>query len=182
VIANGISTDACRNIVVTHRRKWFKELKLEIKDKLEIIENLELKRVPDIVDIKGIRENEIFELIEEEWVRTIGLVAESFDAANEELGRSFIQPAERPQVGPPLPLIEKIVPRQISAAEARRGQEKHEYIRGHKVIVSSEAERLHDEIHGKVSAKKASAKKAPAKKTTAKKGRPKQAPPPRRSS
>jgi hypothetical protein len=187
VIANGISTDACRNIVVTRRWKWFKELKLEIKDKLEIIENLELKRVPDIVDIKGIRENEIFELIEEEWVRTIGLVAESIDVANEELGRSFIQPAERPQVGPPLPLIEKITPRQISAAEARRGQEKHEHIRGKKVIVSSEAERMHDEIHGKVPAKEATAKnepakKAPAKKTTAKKVRPKQAPPPRRSS
>ncbi len=112
LIANGIPTATCRNVVVTQRLKWFKELKLEIKDKLEIIENLTEKRFPDIVDIKGIRENEIFERIEEEWVRTVQLVAENIDLANEELSRAFITPAERPRVGPPEPIVEEIVPRQ----------------------------------------------------------------------
>jgi hypothetical protein len=182
LIANGISTSTCRNVAVTRRRKWLKELKLEIKDKLEIIENLTEKRLPDIVDIKGIRENEIFERIEEEWVRTVQLVAETIDVANEELSRSFITPAERPRVGPPEPIVEDIVPRRISAAEARVAQEKHEYIRGHKVVVSERAKRLHDEVHGLVGGTR-TAKKTTAKKTQAqKRTRPKQAPPPRRRS
>jgi hypothetical protein len=183
VIANGIATATCRNIVVTRRLKWFKELKLEIKDKLEILEQLTEKRLPDIVDIKAIRENEIFERIEEEWVRTVRLVAESVDVANEQLSRSFIRPEERPDVGRPEPIIEEIVPRKISAAEARRGQEKHEFIRGQKVVVSDRAKRLHDDVHG--FALEGSAVKRTAKKTTAKKAtartRPRKAPPPRRS-
>jgi hypothetical protein len=183
LIANGISTATCRNVTVARRRKWLKELKLEIKDKLEIVENLTEKRLPDIVDIKGIRENEIFERIEEEWVRTVRLVAESIDVANEELSRSFITPAERPRVGPPEPIVEDIVPRRISASEAREAQEKHEYIRGHKVIVSERAKRLHDEVHGRVSEGRRTAKKTTAKKTQApKRTRPKQAPPPGRRS
>ena len=40
------------------------------------------------------------------------------------------------------------MPRRISAEEAERAQEKHDFIRGHKVVVTEEAERLHDEIHG----------------------------------
>jgi hypothetical protein len=115
--------------------------------------------------------------------------------ANEEPGRAFIAPEERPDIGVPEPLIEEIVPIKISAAEARRGQEKHEYIRGHKVEVSKEAERIHDEIHGrhmpttrdtakkattKATAKKATAKKATAKKATAKKATTRRvAPPPK---
>ena len=183
LIANGISTATCRNVTVARRRKWLKELKLEIKDKLEIVENLTEKRLPDIVDIKGIRENEIFERIEEEWVRTVRLVAETIDVANEELSRSFITPAERPRVGPPEPIVEDIVPRRISAAEARQAQEKHEYIRGHKVVVSERAKRLHDEVHGRVSEGRRTAKKTTAKKTQAqKRTRPKQAPPPGRRS
>jgi hypothetical protein len=179
VIANGIPTAACKNVVVTRRWKWFKELKLEIKDKLEVIENLTEKRFPDIIDIKGIRENEIFERIEEEWVRTVRLVAENIDVANDELSRSFIRPAERPLVGPPEPLVEEIEPRRISEAEARRAQEKHEYIRGNKVVVTKEAERLHDEIHGRAGTRATTAKKttdsARAKKSTAKKGAAKKA-------
>jgi hypothetical protein len=181
LIANGISTATCRNVTVARRHKWLKELKLEIKDKLEIVENLTEKRLPDIVDIKGIRENEIFERIEEEWVRTVRLVAETIDVANEELSRSFITPAERPRVGPPEPIVEDIVPRRISAAEARQAQEKHESIRGHKVVVSERAKRLHDEVHGRVSEGRRTAKKTTAKKTQAqKRTRPKQAPPPGR--
>ncbi len=84
------------------------------------------------------------------------------------------------------------MPRRMSDAEARRPREKHEYIRGQKVIVTKEAERLHDEIHGRIAtkatakkttAKKATAKMATAKKATAKKATARrQAPPPRRSS
>ena len=61
LIANGIGTAVCQNVTVTN--KWFKELKYEIKEKLEIIEDLKeirdltLKRIPDIDDIKGIRED-----------------------------------------------------------------------------------------------------------------------------
>ncbi len=134
---------------VVKRKKWFKELKLEIKDKLEILENIKSKRVPDIIDIKGIRENEILELVEEEWVRSVRTMAESIDSANQEFGRAFIVPEERPDIGVPDPIIEEIRPTRISEAEARKAQEKHEYIRGHKVTVSKEAERLHDEIHGR---------------------------------
>jgi hypothetical protein len=103
--------------------------------------------------------------------------------ADEKPRRAFIAPEERPDIGVPEPLIEEIVPIKISAAEARRGQEKHEYIRGHKVEVSKEAERIHDEKHGRhmpttrdttkkataKKAKKATAKKATTKKATAKK-------------
>jgi len=154
------------------RRKWFKELKLEIKEKLEILENLKEKNVPDIVDVKGIRENEIFERIEEEWVRTVRTVAEGVDMANEELGRAFIVPEERPEVGAPDPIIEKIDATRISAAEARRGQEKHEFIRGHKVKSSKEAERLHDIIHGKIKGKapRNPGRKAGAKRSTKRRG------------
>ena len=183
VIANGIEAAKSKKVAVVHKHKVFKELKLEIKEKLEILEHFKERRVPDIIDVKGIRENEIFELIEEEWVETMRLVAENLDVANEELGRAFIAPEERPDIGVPEPLIEEIVPIKISAAEARRGQEKHEYIRGHKVEVSKEAERIHDEKHGRhmpttrdttkkataKKAKKATAKKATTKKATAKK-------------
>lgn len=153
VIANGIETGSCKYVNVVRRKKWFKELKLEIKEKIEILENYKAKRVPDIIDIKGIRENEIFEQIEEEWVRSVRTVAEGIDAANEELGRAFIVPEERPDVGLPQPVIDEIKPTRISAAEARKVQEKHEFIRGHKVVVSKEAERLHDQIHGRAGGK-----------------------------
>jgi hypothetical protein len=164
VVANGIAS-ACRRVAVTRRWKRIKELKLEIKEKLEIIENLTEKRLPDIVDIKGIRENVIFERIEEEWVQKVRSLAESIDVATEELGRTFITPDQRPVVGPPPPLIEDIDPPRISAAEARRAQEKHEFIRGNKVVVSDAAEKLHDAIHGRTTG----ARKAPPKKATAKK-------------
>jgi hypothetical protein len=158
VVANGIAS-ACRNVAVTRRWKRVKELKAEIKEKLEVIENLTEKRLPDIVDIKGIRENAIFEWIEEEWVQKVRSLAESMDVANEEFGRTFITPDQRPVVGPPPPLIEDIDPPRISADQARRAQEKHEFIRGNKVVVSKEAERLHDAIHGRAAAPKAPTKK-----------------------
>ena len=178
VIANGIEASERKKVAVVHKRKWFKELKLEIKEKLETLEHFKEKGAPDIIDAKGIRENEIFERIEEEWVETMRLVAESLDAANEELGRAFIAPEERPDIRVPEPLVEEIVPIKISAAEARRGQEKHEDIRGQKVKVSKEAERIHDEIHGRHMpttrdpAKKATTKNAAAKKATRRRAAP----------
>jgi hypothetical protein len=165
VVANGIAS-ACRTVAVTPRWKRVKELKAEIKEKLEVIENLAEKRLPDIVDIKGIRENVFFERIEEEWVQKVRSLAESMDVANEEFGRTFITPELRPVVGPPPPLIEDIDPPRISASQARRAQEKHEFIRGRKVVVSEAAERLHDAIHGRATTAKASAKKPTKRKPT----------------
>jgi hypothetical protein len=63
VIANGIASEPCSVCVMP---KVFKELKIEIKEKIEIIEiNKRImdiqKRIPDIVDQKLIREEfEIF--------------------------------------------------------------------------------------------------------------------------
>jgi hypothetical protein len=148
VVANGIAS-ACKRVTVARRWKRVKELKLEIKDKLEVFENLTQKRIPDIIDIKGIRENDIFKLMEEEWVQKIGSLAESIDSIADELGRAFIKPDQRPDVGPPEPIIEDVKPRQISAEEAARVQTKHDFIRGNKVVVSKEAQRLHDLIHGR---------------------------------
>jgi hypothetical protein len=154
VIANGISS-ACRTVGVTN--KWFKELKYEIKEKFEIIENLKqirdinVKRLPDIDDIKLIREDidfGIFERIQEDWVKTIRTLALNADQANEELSRTFIVPDERPIVGPPPPIIEKLNVPRISAEEARRSQEKRAFNDGRKELaVSREAEELHKLIH-----------------------------------
>ena len=57
-------------------------------------------------------------------------------------------PDERPIVGPPPPIIEELNVPRISAAEARRGQEKRAFNDGRKELaVSSEAEELHNLIH-----------------------------------
>jgi hypothetical protein len=154
VIANGIPS-ACRTVGVTD--KWFKELKYEIKEKIEIIENLKqirdlnMKRLPDIDDIKLIREDidfGIFERIQDEWVKTVRTLAQNVDQANAELSRTFIVPDERPIVGPPAPIIEDLKVPRISAEEARRGQEKRAFNDGRKELaVSQEAEAFHDLIH-----------------------------------
>ena len=146
VVANGISS-ACQHVTVSRRWKPVKELKMEIKEKLEVLENLTEKRVPDIIDVKAIRESDIFERVEEEWTHKVRLLAESLDAIADQLGRAFIRPDQRPEVGPPQPDIEPIEPRRISAEEAERAQTKHDYIRGQKVVATEEAQRLHDTIH-----------------------------------
>ena len=146
VVANGI-TSAGHRVGVTRRWKLFKELKLEIKDKLEVLENLTEKRVPDIIDVKAIRESDLFVRIEEEWAQTVRAMADSVDAINDQFGRSFIQPEQRPEVGPPEPVIEHIEPREISDEEAERAQTKHEFIRGERVVATEDGQRLHDEIH-----------------------------------
>jgi hypothetical protein len=153
VIANGISTAACSNVAVT--TKWFKELKYEIKEKLEIIEDIKritdinVKRVPDF-DLKGIREDmNIIERIDEEWKRTIQTVASAVDQTNAELARSFIVPDERPAVGPPEPEIEELNVRKISEAEAHAFQEKEGFADGddRQLTISDEASDLHEVIH-----------------------------------
>ena len=63
-------------------------------------------------------------------MQTVRTVAESIDAANEELSRTFIGPDRAPAVGSAEPIIEELVVPKISAAEARRGQEKHEFTDG----------------------------------------------------
>ena len=171
--------------------KWFKELKYEIKEKLEIIENLKQirdinqKRFPDIDDIKLIREDfdfGMFEKIQEEWVKTVRTLALEVDQAHEELSRTFITPDQRPAVGPPAPVIEELKVPRISAAEARAGQEKRAFSDGRKELaVSRDAEEFHNVVHslsksgGKVNVKNigkgavrgaARAKTATAKRTT----------------
>jgi hypothetical protein len=154
VVANGISS-TCRTVSVT--KKWFKELKVEIKEKLEILEDLKrirdlnLKRVPDIVDQKLIREDIDFGLIErlqDEWVKQLGTVAEQVDRANEELSRSFIKPEERPETGLPAPIIEELKLPRISGEALRLGREKRAFHDGRKEIaVPRELDALHELVH-----------------------------------
>lgn len=154
VIANGIAS-ACRNVGVTN--KWFKELKFEIKEKSEILENLKeirdvnVKRLPDIDDIKRIREGfelDIFDRVQDEWVKNVSSLALNVDRANEELSRSFITPDERPVVGPPAAVVEALKPPRISAEQVRLGQEKRAFNDGRKELaVSREAEAYHRAVH-----------------------------------
>ena len=154
VIANGISS-ACRTVSVTN--KLVKELKYEIKEKLEIIESLKqirdvnVKRLPDIDDLKLIREDldlGLLDRIQEEWVKNIRTLAQGVDQSNEQLSRTFIIPEERPDVGQPLPQIEELKVPRISAAEAKVGQEKRAFNDGRKELsVTREAEEFHNLIH-----------------------------------
>jgi hypothetical protein len=152
VVVNGIAS-ACHTVSVT--KKWFKELKYEIKEKIEIIDNLKeirdlkLKQIPDIVDQKLIRENiDIFEQIQDEWVKTVRTLAENVDRSNEELSRTFIEPEERPAIARTAARAEeRIELPKISAAEARRTQEKRAFPDDRKEIISKEAEELHEFIH-----------------------------------
>jgi hypothetical protein len=150
VIANGIAS-AGRAISVTN--KLFKELKWEIKDKAEVVENFKelidtkIKRVPDL-DIKINEGLEFIKQFEEQWVQTVRSVAAGIDAANAELSRTFIGPKERPFVGIPEPVVEELVVPKISAAEARRGQEKRAFADGRdELVMSKEFEAVHEAIH-----------------------------------
>ena len=150
VIANGIAS-AGRNISVT--TKQFKELKWEIKEKIEVIENLKelvdvrVKRIPDL-DLKINEDLDIYRRIEEEWVRKVRDLAASIDASAAEVSRTFIGPEERPFVGIPQPIIEEIVPRKISAAEARLAREKIVFADGRTGRAGSRAiEEFHDRVH-----------------------------------
>lgn len=152
VIANGIAS-SCRKIGVT--TKYIKELKFEIKEKLEIFEDIKhirdikSKRIPDFIDEKQIREDiDIFDRIQDEWVKSVGALAEQVDQANAQLSRSFITPDERPMVGEPEPLIEKLDVPRISAERAKRESEKRAFNDGRKELaVPREAERMHELIH-----------------------------------
>lgn len=156
VIANGIPTACCQNVAVT--TKLHKEFKNEVKEKLEILENFDIKpildvlekRVPDIDDLKLVREEfdfNIFERIQEEWVHTVRTLAASVDRASEELGRTFIEQKERPLMAPPQPEIEEIKVPVISEEEARRGQEKHVFRDKKGKVIEQEAEELHELLH-----------------------------------
>jgi hypothetical protein len=188
VIANGIAS-ACRTIGVTN--KLFKELKSEIKEKFEIIEDLKpiidvkSKRLPDIDDLKLIREDvklaredvdiNIFDKIQEEWVKTVRTLTEHIDLTNEEMSRTFISPQQRPMVGSPPPEIEELTVPKISAEQARIGQEKRAFNDGRKeMAMSVEAEAFHEKIHsisrsgGKMEVQFARRKASQAKQSTKK--------------
>lgn len=150
VIANGIAS-AGRNISVT--TKLFKELKWEIKEKSEIIENLKeiidarVKRIPDL-DFKITEELDVYRRFEEQWVQTVRDVAVNLDQAAAELSRTFIGPQERPFVGIPEPLVEEVVPTKISAEEAHRHHEKIVFADGRVGrVLNKDIEAFHDKIH-----------------------------------
>lgn len=133
--------------------KRFKELKWEIKEKLEIIENLKeivdtkLKRIPDI-DLKISEELEVLRRFEEEWLSSVREVAAGVDSVSDELSRTFISPEERPMVGAPEPIVEKLVPRKISAEEARRHTEKIVFADGRTGTADDpEMEEFHERLH-----------------------------------
>jgi hypothetical protein len=183
VVVNGIAS-ACRTIGVTNKR--FKEIKFEIKEKLEVLENFKdfrdtkSKHIPDIIDRKGIREDiEIFEHIEEEWTKTVREIAESIDAGNRQLARSFITPEERPEVGPPEPEIEELRIPRATAEDLRLYADKYAFVEKGR---SAEAEAMHELVHdlwksgGKLDitgdvrrATRGATKKATTKKATVKK-------------
>ena len=153
VIANGIPSEP-RKICVTS--KIFKELKVEIKEKIEIIEIekrfLEAqKRVPDIVDQKLIREEfEFLSRYQEEWLENMRTVATQIDSVQTDMSRSFIKPEERPPLGIPEPEIEPIEPRKLSDAEARIAQIKTAYNDGRQeqVKFTKEADEIRKRVHG----------------------------------
>jgi hypothetical protein len=154
VVANGISS-ACRRVTVT--RKWFKELKNEIKEKFEIIEVIKdlrdthTKRVPDIVDDKLVREElDLFDRAQEEWVETIRTLAQGVDHANATMSRAFISPEQRPEVDPgPLmePIVEMLEPRAISDEEAESAQDKRAFNDERREVISEEAAAFHRYLH-----------------------------------
>ncbi len=152
VIANGITSEP-RDVCVTS--KIFKELKVEIKEKSEILEIdkkiLDLqKRIPDILDQKLIREE--FETIsqhQEEWLQVQRAWATQMDQAQQQFARAFIRPEERPEVGVQEPLVDFVAPRALTAEEARIGQIKHAYNDGREEqAVSKEADAFRKKIHG----------------------------------
>jgi len=154
VVANGISSTGQ---TVNVSNKWFKELKYEIIEKLEIIDDMKLKRIVEIGDLKAPREEvkltresdiDFLDRIHDEWVKTVRTLAVNLDRANAQLGRTFIAPAERPAVGPPPPEIEELDVPVVSEEVARRGQEKRAFNDGREEIeVSQEAHEFHEMIH-----------------------------------
>jgi hypothetical protein len=151
VIANGIPSNSCR-VTVTH--KWLKELKYEIKEKIEIVELhkrlLDVQKQPrEFLDDKIIREDfELFEKYEEEWLETVRSLSAQLEEV-QQMTRSFIKPEERPEVGePPPPEIEPIKPRRLSAAEARIGQIKRAYNDGREEkTLSRKADAIRQKVH-----------------------------------
>lgn len=179
VIANGIPSKACHVQVINKR---FKELKHEIKEKLEISEFhkrlLDVQKPVREFDDKIIREEfELFEKFEEEWLHTVRAVSSQLEEVQQEMKRSFIKPEERPEVGiTPEPEIEPIRPRKLSAEDARIGQIKEAFNDGRKEkAFSKEAEAFRQRVHnptkkgGDTISKKQSVKSA-SKKTSRKRG------------
>jgi hypothetical protein len=150
VVANGIAS-ASQNISVS--LDGLKGLKVEIKEKAEVAENVKdlvdvrVKRNPDI-DLKITENLELIRHFEEQWVETVRKVAQSVDEAAGELSRTFIGVEERPFVGVPEPLVEELTPRKITAAEARRAREKKVFADGGVGKVGSrEMEEFHRLVH-----------------------------------
>lgn len=150
VIANGIAS-ACKTVTVTN--KLVKELKVEIKEKLEIVEQIKeivdtkIKRVPDI-DIKINEGFEVLGRIEEQWLTQLRETAQTIDEAAADLSRTFISPDQRPFVGIPEPEIETPQPRKISKEEAERETEKIVFADGTVGrSTNKELDAFHEQLH-----------------------------------
>ena len=124
VIANGIPSEPCR-VTVTH--KLIKELKVEIKEKFEIIEVnkrlLDVQKLPRELDDKTIREDlEVLERFEEEWLQSVRSLSTQLEEVQQTMARSFIKPEERPDVVTPEPEIEPL--NRASLAPRRRASDR----------------------------------------------------------
>jgi hypothetical protein len=101
VVANGI--EACQNIVVTHKIKIWKELKLEIKEnvkrELDIVVKTITSEIPKLKDNEGDPWQQY--VGDPEWLRAVQLIAERADELQAEVIqlRSFIDKEHRPELG-----------------------------------------------------------------------------------
>ena len=93
----------------------------QIMENIKAIQDARSKRIPDFIDPKLIREDiDIFERIQDEWAKSLGTLAAQVDRTHLQLSRAFIGPEERPLVGPPEPVVEKLDVPKISEERARR--------------------------------------------------------------
>ena len=150
VIANGIPSEPCR---VTVTNKLIKELKMEIKEKFEILEVnkrlLDVQKLPRELDDKIIREDlDIFQRFEEEWLDSVRSLSTQLEEVQQTMKRSFIKPEERPELLRPEPEIEPIEPRKLSDEEARIGQIKRAYNDGREEKqLTKEADEIRRKVH-----------------------------------
>jgi len=148
------------------REKFQIKEKVEIKEKIEINEKLQQKDKAEIKEFKEIKERVEFnkedeklmredidigrfdEIDQNDWMDTIRTWAKQVDEVNEQLGRAFIRPEERPDVGIKEKKFTPVSPRKISMTEAKKSRVKLAYSDGRKELaLSKRALKIHEEVH-----------------------------------
>jgi hypothetical protein len=127
VVANGIPS---RPFTVQVGLKGRKELKLEIKEKFELIEKLPREVLKQVSEIQGkeVREEQIdFGSWQEQWLETVREMARQVDDLQTNLGRSFITPEERPEVAAQVVAVPRISPIKVSLKEIEAKVEKRAF-------------------------------------------------------